>query len=121
MTSLLCASMLFMGRFENMREKHQYILAIMAFITGGGLHSIHEVLTVPNVRFGLLEFYKPFGPGAGNYDEFFNLFQQDKVVTDNIDAAWDATIDFVCRKYPQLIPIHADSIPDSSPISCCFM
>lgn len=103
MTTLLSASMLFMGQFESIEEHHYYILAIMAFITGGGLHSIHEVLTVPNARLGLIEFYHPSGPHAGNYNDFFNLFRYDELIMRNIDKAWNAMVDWFCRKYPDLI------------------
>lgn len=106
MTSLLSASMLFMGKFESVEEHNQYILAIMSFIVGGGLHSIHEVLTVPHERLGLLDAYKTDGPHAGNYNDFFSLFRDNEAITQNINLAWKDTIHWMSKKYPDLVPIQ---------------
>ena len=106
MTSVLCTLMLLFGQFATYEEHQHYILAIMAFISGGGLHSIHEVLTVPHVRLGLLESYQPFGDKAGNYNEFFNLFSYDETVQVNIKNAWKKTIEWVCQRYPELLEMN---------------
>lgn len=127
MTSLLSASMLFMGQFKSLEEHHHYILAIMSFIVGGGLHSIHEVLTVFHERLGLLNFYKDYGSHAGNYNDFFNLFRNDETVSKNINHAWDATMRWMFEKYPELMPVQNYPAPkDESLIeklkhvfSCC--
>lgn len=102
MTTLLCSAMLFLGQFDNLEEHNYYILAIASFITGGGLHSLHEVLTIPQVRLGLLNAYKPYGDKAGNYQTFFELFSLDDKVTKNIDNAWDSTVSWFCKLYPEL-------------------
>ncbi|WP_428411114.1 hypothetical protein [Legionella sp.] len=102
MTTLLSSAMLFLGQFANEDEHNHYILAIMSFITGGGLHSIHEVLTVPCERLGLLKAYRPFGKKAGNYQDFFDLFSFDERVTKNIDDAWDSTVSWLCKHFPEL-------------------
>ncbi|MCZ4762566.1 hypothetical protein O6C96_10125 [Legionella pneumophila] len=115
MTSLLSASMVFMGQFESIEEHHHYILAIMSFITGGGLHSIHEVLSVPKERLGLLASYRASGPHAGNYNDFFNLFRYDKTILQNINDAWDATINWIYKKYPDLILIKTSLISEEQP------
>ncbi|CEK09765.1 hypothetical protein [Legionella hackeliae] len=106
MTSVLSGTMLFFGQFNNLDDHHYYILAIMAFITGGGLHSIHEVLTVPHVRLGLLRNYKAFGQQAGNYNDFFSLFSSDAIISNNIDKAWKSTINWLCQRYPELVTLN---------------
>tara|TARA_B110000091_G_scaffold61005_1_gene67040 strand:- start:329 stop:994 length:666 start_codon:yes stop_codon:yes gene_type:complete len=75
MTSILSGVLTFLGSLNN-AEKQQYTLAIIAFIVGGGLHSIHEVLSVPTTRLGLLPIYKVSGIGAGNYGDYFKIFSQ---------------------------------------------
>ncbi|MDF1928928.1 hypothetical protein PGH45_00985 [Legionella pneumophila] len=115
MTSLLSASMVFMGQFESIEEHHHYILAIMSFITGGGLHSIHEVLSVPKERLGLLASYRASGPHAGNYNDFFNLFRYDKTILQNINDAWDATINWIYKKHPDLVLIKTSLISEEQP------
>ncbi|KTD02409.1 hypothetical protein [Fluoribacter gormanii] len=106
MTSLLSASMLFMGQFKSLEEHYHYILAIMSFIVGGGLHSIHETLAVIHERLGLLPSYKADGCHAGNYNDFFKLFRYDEVISQNINRAWGATISWMLETYPELIPIQ---------------
>lgn len=122
MTSVLSSAMLLFGQFETHKEHHHYILAIMAFITGGGLHSIHEVLTVPHIRLGLLESYRPFGDKPGNYNEFFNLFRYDDVVQGNIQNAWSKTMEWMRARYPALavmeLPEAPVATPETSTCSC---
>ena len=110
MTSVVCTVMLLFGQFATYEEHQHYILAIMAFISGGGLHSIHEVLTVPHVRLGLLDSYRPFGEQAGNYNEFFNLFPYDETVQGNIKNAWSKTIEWVCKRYPELLEMNTSVV-----------
>lgn len=125
MTSLLSGALVFLGQFTEKADKNYYMLAIMAFITGGGLHSIHEVLTTLQVRLGLVPEYKPFGTGVGNYHDFFTLFAYDEVVNNNIRDAWQSTIRWFCREYPQLTAMtspqsqHQDDVTASSR-SCFF-
>ena len=106
MTSIFCGAMLMLGQWSRIEEQKYYLLAVMAFMTSGGLHSIHEVLTIPHVRLGLLPGYRAFGPDVGNYHHFFSLFNQDDVFTDNMNEAWRATIDWISRRYPHLIQIE---------------
>ncbi|WP_454785524.1 hypothetical protein [Legionella sp. WA2024007413] len=106
MTSLLSASMLFMGQFQTLEEHYHYILAIIVFMVGGGLHSIHETLTVIHERLGLLPNYKTDGPHAGNYSDFFKLFRNDQVISRNINRAWESTMSWMVEQYPELIPIQ---------------
>lgn len=108
MTSVFCGAMVFLGG-STLEEQYDYLLAVMAFMTSGGLHSIHEVLSVPQVRLGLFPGYRALGPDAGNYQQFFALFHADEVVNQNIADAWKATIDWIARHYPHLIPIHRDT------------
>ncbi|MFJ1269373.1 hypothetical protein ACD661_12465 [Legionella lytica] len=107
MTSLFCGAMLFLGQFTEQEEYNCYLLNVMAFIVGGGLHSIHEVLTVPRVRLGLLEQYDLSRTKLGSYHHFFALFQEDPVIQQNIDNAWESTIIWIKKHYSQLIPIQA--------------
>lgn len=100
MTSLLCGAMIFLGNLTDESQRHYYLLAIAAFITGGGLHSIHEVLTIPHVRLGLLPQYKVFGSKVGNYSSFFKLFADDALVQECINNAWDSTMNWLKNKYP---------------------
>lgn len=100
MTSLLCGAMIFLGNLKELPQRHYYLLAIVAFITGGGLHSIHEVLTIPHVRLGLLPQYNVSGNKAGNYSSFFKLFADDDVVQDCLDNAWNSTMNWLQNKYP---------------------
>ncbi len=118
MTSLLSASMLFMGQYKSIEEHNHYILAIMSFITAGGLHSIHEVLQVPHERLGLLKFYKPSGPHAGNYGDFFNLFRDDKTIKKNIKETWEDTVNWISTNYPNVIPIT--TYPEPNKIQTLF-
>lgn len=111
MTSIFCGAMLFLGQLREMKEQNYYLLAVVAFMVGGGLHSIHEVLTIPNVRLGLLPGYRSFGPDPGNYQNFFTLFHHDDIVANNIRDAWRATIDWIHRQYPHLVGIKATEAP----------
>ncbi len=107
MTSVLCAAMAFLGEWENIEEQHYYVLAIVAFITGGGLHSIHEVLTVPHARLGLLpEYHSKNSSNMANYQAFFALFSRDEVITNNIRDAWKATTKWMSQTYPHLKTIQ---------------
>lgn len=102
MTTLLSSAMLLLGQFDSKEEHHHYILAIASFITGGGLHSLHEVLTVPRVRLGLLKSYKAYGDKAGNYHSFFELFSMDEKFNYNLNKAWKSTINWLCELFPDL-------------------
>jgi hypothetical protein len=102
MTTLFSSAMLLLGQFDSVEEHNHYILAIASFITGGGLHSIHEVLTVPHVRLGLIEAYNPYGDKAGNYQAFFELFSLDDTVIHHLNSAWKSTISWLCKLYPEL-------------------
>lgn len=106
MTTLLSAAMILMGQFSSIEEHHYYIWAIMAFITGGGLHSIHEVLTVPQQRLGLIDFYRSKDFALGNYNDFFHLFAKDEFIMNAIDKAWVSTIQWVSQHYPVLVSIN---------------
>ncbi len=114
MTSQLCAAMVFLGQWHSLDKQHYYLLATMAFITGGGLHSMHEVLTIPKTRLGLLPEYKTQGEMMGNYHDFFSLFHRDEVFQDNIDDAWVATIDWIRRRYPHLMDLSPEPIRPGS-------
>jgi|GEM_PF-3532848 len=107
MTSILCAAMAFLGEWESIEEQHYYVLAIVAFITGGGLHSIHEVLTVPHARLGLLpEYHSKNSSKMANYQAFFALFSRDEVITNNVRDAWKATTEWMSQTYPHLKAIQ---------------
>lgn len=133
MTSVLCGAMVYLGEWDEknrLEQQNYYLLAVMAFIVGGGLHSIHEVLTTPCVRLGLLKGYMPFGERAGNYDIFFTLFNQDAVVVNNIRAAWKTMMTWIKHHYPTLVEIEQtqltetsnfdDVISDESFTCCCI-
>ena len=105
MTSVFCGGMVLLGQLQTIEAKNYYILAIMAFITSGGLHSIHEVLTIPQTRLGLLKNYQATGPQMANYDVFFNLFHRDEMVMNHIRDAWVSTIDWISQEYPHLLDI----------------
>ncbi|QRN02600.1 hypothetical protein GH742_01200 [Legionella sp. MW5194] len=102
MTSLLCGAMIFMGDLAETSQRHYYLLAIVAFIAGGGLHSIHEILTIPHVRLGLLPQYRAFGSKAGNYSSFFKLFADDDCVQECINNAWKSTMDWLKTNNPDI-------------------
>lgn len=113
MTSLFCGALLFLGKRNSIEEQQHYLLAIMAFITGGGLHSIHEVLTIPKIRLGLLSKYQVSGPLAGNYQSFFDMFYRDKIIPANLNRAWRNTIEWFCRNFPTLLNIPLPPIAKS--------
>jgi len=112
MTSILLGVLTFFGDMQNQTEINYYILAIMSFIVGGGLHSIHEVLTVPAIRLGILPGYITSGRGAGNYDRFFQLFENDRGIAYNLKHAWDNFISYIETHFPELCK---RTVTDSDP------
>lgn len=119
MTSLFCGAMIFLAHLRSVDEQNLYLLAVMAFITSGGLHSIHEVLTIPHVRLGLLPGYKTTGPQVGNYHDFFMLLGRDATFVSNIRDAWGKTVDWMSRKYPHLMSISTPEPVTPEPHACC--
>lgn len=105
MTSIFCGGMLFLTEWDTWKERYYYLLGVMSFITGGGLHSMHEVLSIPHVRLGLMPHYKVTGPQAGNYHDFFQLYGRDPVFNRNLSVAWRKTVSWLGRTYPHLMEI----------------
>jgi len=105
MTSLFLGAMTLLGNFPTPQEKQYYLLAVVAFMVSGGLHSMHEVLSVPKVRLGLLPEYQTEGNKMGNYDTaFFSLFANDPEVASRLNSAWTQTIEWINCTYPKAFP-----------------
>ena len=107
MTSIFSGLITYYGDL-NKEEKEIYSLAITAFIAGGGLHSIHEILTVIHIRIGLLEMYRPHGVNQGNYGDYFQHFiPRIPALADLVDDAWQASLGwFKTQHEPQCNPSY---------------
>jgi len=103
MTSIFCAVMVFLSQFKHISEYQAYMLAFTCFIIAGGLHNMHEVLSVIQMRLGLLPAYKP----CGNYNSFFELFSHDEAFQHNYRNSWNSVINWVKENYPELIIIES--------------
>lgn len=104
MTAILMGALALLGNFTTPQEKNYYILSVLAFIVGGGLHSIHEVLSVPNVLLGLVPNYHVSDEKMGNFDAFFSSFEADREVVNCLDNAWSATLDWLNKTYLENSP-----------------
>ena len=99
MTSLLSGAMTFLGQLS-LKEKTTYTLAIMTFIVSGGLHSIHEVLSVPAQRLGLLKGYQITGANMGNYADYFTeLSSTVTSLPDSIDKSFETLNRWIDKNY----------------------
>lgn len=105
MTSLFSSALTLLGNFSLETEKNYYFLAVLAYMVSGGLHSMHEVLSVAHIRLGLLPTYKTSGANIGNYDSFFALFADDNEVQKNLDTAWSETIKWMSNTFPEACAI----------------
>ncbi len=65
MTSILLGQMETMANFENETFKKNYLSAILAYIVGGGFHSIHEVIGPAQYILNLVPSYHVHPPQIG--------------------------------------------------------
>ncbi len=110
MTSIFMGLLTFMGEISNTDYANYYILAVTAFIVGGGLHCIHEVLTIPSVRLGLIPGYEVDGKIAGNYNAFFRFFRNDSTIQNNIKLSWNKFINYIESEYPLIVNTDMSSL-----------
>lgn len=114
MTSIFMGLLTFLGDINNKEHANYYILAVTAFIVSGGLHSIHEVLTIPSVRLGLIPEYEVDGKLSGNYNAFFRLFRNDSVVQNNINLSWNKFINYIRNEHPLIVKTEISSLDSIS-------
>ncbi|AHE68406.1 hypothetical protein [Legionella oakridgensis] len=105
MTSVFLGALALLGNFTTEQDKNYYLLAVLVYMVSGGLHSIHEVLSIPKIRLGLLPEYQVSGAKIGNYASFFSLFSEDPSVTTNIESAWFATMRWFNKIFPKACEI----------------
>ena len=101
MTSLFMGALTLLGSDTIPEEKNYYLLAVLAFMVSGGLHSTHEVLSVCNSHLGLVPDYQITGDSMGNYDAFFTLFSEDTEITRLLEESWSKLITWVNVTYPE--------------------
>jgi hypothetical protein len=122
MTSLFSGALSLLGNFKEEQAKNYYLLAVMAYMISGGLHSIHEVLSVPKIRLGLLPDYRVSGKSPANYDAFFSLFAADAQVVNAINDAWKNTIEWLNQTYPEATCLkHIVGKPDDENTRNCII
>lgn len=125
MTSLLMGALTILGSNTNSEEKNYYLLAVLAFIVGGGLHSIHEVLSVCENHLGLIPGYQITGENMGNYDTFFSLFAKDLEITNLIEKSWSQLIQWFNVTYPKSCEVLERQYPEQpdedNTNACCIM
>jgi len=102
MATLFIPLALLGGMLDTQRDFCYYLLATVAYIVGGGLHSIHEVLTVAQYKLNLLTFslfneYQISGDEIGNYGDFFYFFKDDPEINLIKEAVWADLISFFAR------------------------
>lgn len=125
MTSIFVGALSLFGNFTD-HEANYYLLAVLAYMVSGGLHSMHEVLSIPHIRLGLLPDYQAAGAKVGNYDSFFYLFSGDSEVQDCIDSAWAETNRWMNTTFSEACSIKIseakpDDPQDTEEGRCCIL
>ncbi len=115
MTSILLNQMEILANFEDENLKKNYLSAIVAYVVGGGFHSIHEVIGPAQYSLNLVPGYYIQAPEPGklalppNYHHFFR--QQaaiDPDFNDRYEKAWQNYLTFFNENY---LPRHQPQLP----------
>ncbi|KTC99825.1 hypothetical protein [Legionella erythra] len=117
MTSLLLGQMEFLANLNDVDLKKNYLAAVVAYIVGGGFHSLHEVIGPAQYALELVPGYQVCPPEphkiskAPNFQQFFD--QQASIDPDfNAlhDQAWEQYLRYFNTTYA---PKH---LPDYKPV-----
>lgn len=100
-TSMLLGQMEILANFENVDFKKHYLAAIVAYIVGGGFHSIHEVIGPAQHALELVPGYKVQVPDSDNqapppnYHQFFAQQEAiDPAFKERHDKAWEKILHY---------------------------
>ena len=122
MTSIFMGALTLFGNFKSSTEKNYYLLAVVAFMVSGGLHSIHEVLSVSKVRLNVVPEYQISGKTMANYNSFFSLFSKDEQVAQCLESSWKTIIDWFKSTYPKASIVNdINDLPENGPMGCTIM
>ncbi|QRN02599.1 hypothetical protein GH742_01195 [Legionella sp. MW5194] len=75
MTSLFLGQMEFLANLEDVNLKKNYLAAVVAYIVGGGFHSLHEVIGPAQYALDLVPGYNVAPPQKGKWAEAPNFKQ----------------------------------------------
>lgn len=113
MTALLFNQMEMLGVMKTVEEKQSYILSVLAYIVGGGFHSMHEILGPIASCLGLLPNYEvPELTEEGsitspNFHLFFEIMDKvDEDFSKLRSIAWDAYLTYFKETYMPLCMPH---------------
>ena len=115
MASMLLGQMEILANFEHEDLKKNYLSAVVAYIVGGGFHSLHEVIGPAQYSLNLVPGYLIEVPAYGklapppNYNQFFE--QQGRIDLEfNVrrEAAWQTYIHYFSTIYGQICMIGFD-------------
>jgi hypothetical protein len=102
MTQLILSTVEFLGCFQCIESIQDYVLGIIAYITGGGLHSIDEILVVAHRVFNCFPRYQ-----RGEYQYIFDLYKHDSQFSECLKLAWDKFNDFLQQSFHQeVLPVY---------------
>lgn len=113
MLSLYMGHMEFGVNFPTVRQKQNYLTACVAYIVGGGFHSIHEVIGPAQYVLDLVPGYEVSVPSHNKKAKppNFNVFYQQQVKNDvefaeRREQSWENYLNFFkqiyLKKYPRL-------------------
>ncbi|CAM4411573.1 MAG: hypothetical protein LEGION0403_FIIPPAGN_02691 [Legionella sp.] len=106
MTSMFLSQMETLANFENEDLKKNYLSAVVAYIVGGGFHSLHEVIGPAQNALNLVPGYQIQVPSydhrapAPNYNTFFAQQEAiDPEFASRHEIAWQNYLNYVNNSY----------------------
>jgi hypothetical protein len=132
MTTLFLGLMETVANLENIQLKQYYLAAIVAYIAGGGFHSMHEIIgpsehclyLVPGYNVSVPDTIMRIKAAPPNYNHFFELLASiDPEIMNRREVAWDRFIDYFKTNYAprnlaslvQRSRLMIDALSSSSP------